>query len=53
MYRKTIFFLVNDTTLQSNNPSNFRHNLLERLKEVIMTINDEIKDEKLQYDSNR
>ena len=53
MYRKTIFFLVNDATLQSNNPSNFRHNLLERLKEVIMTINDEIKDEKLQYDSNR
>ena len=53
MYRKTIFFLVNDPTPQSNDLSNFRHNLLERLKEVIMTINDEIKDEKLQYDSNR
>ena len=40
-------FLVNDTTLASDNPLRFRRNLHN------MTINDQIKDEKLQYDITR
>ena len=50
-------FLVNDTTLASNNPLRFRKNLLKSIciyiYNKIMTINDQIKDEKLQYDINR
>ena len=41
-------FLVNDTTLPSDNPLRFRKNIIK-----IMTIEDQIKDEKLQYDINR
>ena len=44
-------FLVNDTKLSSDDPLRFRKNLDNiQLK---MTINDQIKDEKLQYDINR
>ena len=42
------YFLVNDATLASNNPLRFPKNLFK-----IMTIDDHIRDEKLQYDSNR
>ena len=46
-------FLVNDTTLPSDNPLRFRKNLLRKYIIKIMTIEDQIKDEKLQYDINR
>ena len=46
-------FLVIDTTLASDNPLRFSVNLLERIQELIMTTDDKIKDEKLQYDINR
>ena len=42
-----------DTTLVSDNLSRFRKNLLERIEKSIMTIDDELKVEKLQYDINR
>ena len=45
--------LVIDATLSSDNPSHFRKNLLRRTKNLIMTIDDKIRDEKLQYDINR
>ena len=47
------FFLMIDATLASDNPSCFRENLLERIWKLIMTIDDKIRDEKLQYDVNR
>ena len=40
-------FLVIDTTLASDNPLRFRKNLLEKIKNLIMTIGDKIRDEKL------
>ena len=46
-------FLVNDTTLPSNNPVRFRKKNFNIYIIKIMTINDQIKDEKLQYDINR
>ena len=46
-------FLVNDTTLASDNSLRFRNNLLERTQQLIMTIDYKIKDEKLQYNINR
>ena len=52
----TYCFLVNDTTLSSDNPLGFSKNLLKFLEQIynkIMTIDDQIKDEKLQYDINR
>ena len=39
-YCKKKFFLVIDATLASNNPLRFRKNLLERIKKLIMTIDD-------------
>ena len=42
-----------DTTLVSDNPLSFRENLLEGIKIIIMTIDDKIRDEKLQYDVGR
>ena len=45
--------LVIDTTLVSDNPLSFRENLLEGIKMIIMTIDDKIRDEKLQYDVDR
>ena len=38
-------FLVNDTTLPSDNPLRFRKNLLELIYNKIMTINGQIKGE--------
>ena len=46
-------FLVIDTTLPSDDPLRFRKNLLEQYVIKIMTIEDRIKDDKLQYDINR
>ena len=45
--------LVNDTTLPSDNSFRFRKNLLKQIYNEIMTIDDHIRDEKLQYDINR
>ena len=45
--------LVNNTTLPSDNPLRFRKNLLKQTYNKIMIIDDQIRDEKLQYDINR
>ena len=50
---KPYFLLVIDTTFASNNPLHFRRNLLERIEELIMTLDDKIRHEKLQCDINR
>ena len=50
---KPYSFLVNDTALASDNPSCFRHNLFERISNLIITIDDKIRDKKLQYDIDR
>ena len=42
------FFLVIDTTFATDNPLRFRKNLVERIQKLIMTIDDKIKDKKLQ-----
>ena len=42
-----------DIILASDNPLRFRHNLLERLQKLIMTIDSKIRDEKLHYNINR
>ena len=47
------YFLVNDTTLPSDNLLRFRKNLLKQIYNNITTIDDQIKDEKLQCDINR
>ena len=49
MYYKTIFY----TTLASDNTLRSRMNLLERIQTLVITIDDKIKDGKLQYDINR
>ena len=46
-------FLVIDATLASDNPSRFRKNLLERIQKLVLTIDNKIGDEKLQYGINR
>ena len=48
-----ILFLVVDATLSLDNPLTFRKNLLKWIYNKIMTINDQIRDEKLQYYINR
>ena len=54
MYYKNIHsFLVTYSTLALGNPLRLRKNLLERIKKLIMTIDDKIRDEKLQCDINR
>ena len=50
---KLYSFLMIDTTLALNNTLSFRKNLLERIQKPAMTIDDKIRDEKLQYDINR
>ena len=45
-------FLVNGTTLPLDNPLRFRKNLLKQMHNIIMTIDDRIRDEKLQYGVN-
>ena len=46
-------FLLSDATLAWNIPSRFRKKILEIIKKLIMTIDDKIRDEKLQYDIDR
>ena len=46
------FFLI-DVTLASGNPPCFEKNLLEKIKKLIMTLDDKIRDEKLKYDNIR
>ena len=48
MYCKIMFFF-SDTALALDNSLRFRHNL----QKPIMTIEDKIRDEKLQYDINK
>ena len=50
---KPYSFLLIDTTVESDNPLRFRKILLERVQKLIMTIDDKIKDKKLQFDINR
>ena len=49
---KPYSFLVIYTTLASDNSSRFRNNLSGRMQKLIITIEDKVKDEKLQYDIN-
>ena len=46
-------FLINDTTLASENPLRFTKNHLKQIYNKIITIDDHIRDEKLQCDINR
>ena len=48
-----MFFLVIQITLASNNLLHLRNNLLKRILKLIMTTDNKIRDEKLQYDINR
>ena len=41
------------SNISSDNSSSFRNNLLERIENLIVTIDDEITVEKVQYDVNR
>ena len=50
---KPYSFLVIDATLASDNLLRFGYNLSERISKLIMTIDDKITDEKLQYNINR
>ena len=45
--------MVINTTLASNNPSRFRKNVLQRILKLVITIDDKIRDEKLQCDIKR
>ena len=49
---KPYSFLVIDVIIAGDNTSRFKKNLLERIYKLIMTIDDKIRDEKLQYDIN-
>ena len=49
---KPYSFLVTDATLASVNLIRFWKNLLERIWKLIITTDDKIRDEKLQYDNN-
>ena len=44
---KPYLFLVINNTLKSDNPLRFKRNLSERMQEIVMNINDKIKDEEL------
>ena len=50
---KSYFPLAIDATLASDKPSRFREDILERIQKQIMTIDDKIRDEDLQYNINR
>ena len=50
---KQYSFLVIDTTLALDNPLRFRKNLLEIIQKIIMTIDNKIRDEKLEHDISR
>ena len=43
---KQYSFLVLDATVASDNPSQFRKNLLEGIQKLLMTIDDKIRDKK-------
>ena len=45
--------MVNDTTLPLYNPLRFRKIFLKYVYNIIITINNQIRDKKLQYDINR
>ena len=53
MYCKTLLFLVTDATIASDNDLRFRKNILERILKLLMTIDDKIRNEILQYDFDR
>ena len=42
-----------DATIASDNDLRFRKNILERILKLLMTIDDEIRNEILQYDFDR
>ena len=46
---KPYSFLVVDATLPSDNPLHFRNNLVERIEKLILTVDDQVRDKKLQY----
>ena len=50
---KLYYFIVIDSTPAWDNSLRFRHNLLERIFKLVMIIDDNIKDEKLQYNIDR
>ena len=50
---KRYSYLVVDTTFSSDNPLGFRKNPLKKIYNKIMTIDDQIRNEKPQYDINR
>ena len=50
---KLYYFLVNNINLASGNYLHFRNNLLKRIEKLIMTTDDKIRDEKLQYSISR
>ena len=50
---QTISFILIDTTLALDNHLRFRKNLLERIQKLVMTTDDKIRYEKLQYNINR
>ena len=52
-YNLNKYFLVIDATLPSDSPSRFRKNLLERIKKLIMTTDDKVRDKNLQNDIKR
>ena len=49
---KQYSFVVIDATLASDNPLYFRKNLLKIIEILLMTINNEIRNKKLQYNIN-
>ena len=53
VYCKTLLFLVTDATIASDNDLRFRKNILERILKLLMTIDDKIRNEILQYDFDR
>ena len=50
---KSYYFLANDTTLTSDNPDKVQRESFKKRYNKIMTIEDQIRDEKLQYDINK
>ena len=50
---KPYSFSVIDAAIVSDNPSHFRKNLLKRKAKLIITTDDMIRDENLQYEINR
>ena len=50
---KSYSFLVINIALSSDNPLRFRKNLAERIEKLVMTIDDKIRDKKLQHDISR